>query len=126
MANGAAAEAVELGPLPEWDLGDLYPGRDSAELVGDLAALATAAAEFRTRNQGGLATLSGAALGAAVAEYERMQETIGRIGSYAELLRAGNIADVEIARFAQTMQEKLNAISTDLLFFTLELNRLGD
>ena len=126
MANSAAAETTNLGTLPEWDLADLYPGRDSAELARDLGGLAEAAAAFQARYQGRLASLGGAGLGAAVAEYERMQEVIGRITSYAELNRAGNVSDPEIARFAQTMHEKINAISTELLFFTLEINRLGD
>jgi oligoendopeptidase F len=46
--------------------------------------------------------------------------------SYAELLRSGNVADPEIARFFQTMHERINAISTELLFFTLEINRIDD
>ncbi|HEX5318224.1 MAG TPA: M3 family oligoendopeptidase, partial [Stellaceae bacterium] len=46
--------------------------------------------------------------------------------SYAELTRAGNLADPEIAQFFQTAQEKINAAATELLFFTLELNRLDD
>ena len=122
----AAGAPADLGPLPEWDLSDLYPGRDSPELARDLAALAADAESFRDKCQDRLATLSGAELGAAIAAYERMQETAGRIMSYADLLRAGNVADVEIGRFAQTMQEKINGISTELLFFTLELNRLDD
>ena len=28
--------AAELGPLPQWDLSDLYPGRDSAALKAAL------------------------------------------------------------------------------------------
>src|SRR6266851_5589595 len=50
----------------------------------------------------------------------------GRIMSYAELLRSGNIADPEIARFFQTMHERTNRVSTELLFFALEINRLDD
>ena len=46
--------------------------------------------------------------------------------SYADLLRAGNVADPEIAHFFQTMHERINAVSTELLFFTLEINRLDD
>src|SRR5438552_17231901 len=118
----AGAAPANLGPLPEWDLSDLYPGSDSPELALDLAALAAEAEAFRGKCQGRLAALSGAELGNAIAEYERMQETAGRILSYADLRRAGNVADVEIGRFAQTMQEKINAISTVLLFFALELN----
>src|SRR6266852_4629441 len=126
VAESVAAGQKDLGPLPEWDLADLYPGRDSPELTGDLAGLATEAAAFRARHQGRLAQLSGAALGAAVAEYERLQEVAGRIMSYAELMRAGNVADPEIARFFQTMHERITEISSELLFFTLEINRLED
>jgi oligoendopeptidase F len=115
-----------VGPLPEWDLADLYPGRDSPELRRDLAALAAAAASFQAHCRGRLAGLAGAELGAAIAEYERLQEIAGRIMSYAELLRSGNVADPEIARFYQTMHEQINRVSTDLLFFALELNRIED
>jgi oligoendopeptidase F len=112
--------------LPEWDLSDLYPGPESEPLVRDLTQLAGDAEAFRERCEGRLAELSGAELGAAVEIYERLQETIGRITSYASLVHAGNLTDPEIGRFYQTMQERTNAISTTLLFFTLELNRLED
>ena len=125
-SDTAIASDAALGPLPEWDLSDLYPGRDSAELRRDLADLATHAKTFRERHEGKLAGLSGAALGAAVAEYEKLQEVIGRVMSYAELVRAGNFADQAIAQFFQTTHERINAISTELLFFTLELNRVDD
>jgi oligoendopeptidase F len=124
-ATAMTGEAV-LGPLPEWDLSDLYPGRDSPELARDLAELAAQATTFRARYEGCLAALTGAELGAAVAQYEKQQEVAGRIMSYAELTRAGNVADSEIARFFQTMHEKINAISTELLFFALEINRIDD
>jgi oligoendopeptidase F len=127
-ADSAAAtdKKTALGPLPEWDLGDLYPGRDSPELSRDLAQLAADADAFRQRNQGRLAELPGAALAAAIADYERLQELAGRIISYASLIHAGNLADPEIGRFYQTIHERINAISTTLLFFTLEINRIDD
>jgi oligoendopeptidase F len=115
-----------LGPLPEWNLDDLYPGRDSAALKRDLERSEADATAFRERCEGKLASLSGAALGGAIAAYERLQETLGRIMSYASLVYAGNMEDAEIGRFFQNMQEKVNRISTVLLFFTLELNRLED
>src|ERR1700676_80890 len=121
-----ATAGTDLGPLPEWDLSDLYPGRDSPELAGDLAKLAADAASFRAKYESRLAAMSRAELGEAVASYERLQEISGRIMSYAELTRAGNVADPEIARFYQTMHERINAISTELLFFALELNRIED
>ena len=133
MRVEAAAEAIAaadkktmLGTLPEWDLGDLYPGRDSPELARDLTQLTEDAAVFRKQYEGRLAQFSGAALGTAVATYERLQELIGRIVSYASLVHAGNLSDPEIGRFHQTIQERINAVSTTLLFFTLEINRLDD
>ena len=124
LQAGPGKEAV--GALPEWDLSDLYPGPDSETLARDLAELATDAEAFSQRYQGRLAELSGAGLGVAVKTYEQLQEKIGRITSYASLMHAGNLADSEIGRFYQTMQERTNAVSTTLLLFTLELNRLED
>ena len=128
----AAAELAEggrqatLGELPEWDLSELYSGPESEALARDLAQLTGNAEAFRSRYEGRLAALPGAELGAAVEVYERVQEKIGRIMSYASLVHAGDLADPEIGRFYQTMQERTNAVSTTLLFFTLELNRLED
>ena len=128
----AAAELAEggrqatLGELPEWDLSELYSGPESEALARDLAQLTGDAEAFRSRYEGRLAALPGAELGAAVEVYERVQEKIGRIMSYASLVHAGDLADPEIGRFYQTMQERTNAVSTTLLFFTLELNRLED
>ena len=121
-----AQRQTPVANLPEWDLSDLYPGRDSEALKRDLTRLADDAEAFRERYQGRLADLSGAALGAAIETYERLQEQSGRIISYASLVHAGDLADPEIGRFFQTMQERINAVSTTLLFFTLELNRLDD
>src|SRR5947208_16976697 len=87
-AEREAGGANDLGPLPEWNLADLYPGRDSPELARDLDALAAEAAAFSQRYQGRIGELSGNQLGQAVREYEGLQEIAGRVMSYAELLRA--------------------------------------
>jgi oligoendopeptidase F len=125
-ARQAEAPKTELGQLPEWDLSDLYPGRDSPELKRDLERLEKDAESFRQRYQGKLAALSAAEFASAIADYERQQETLGRVMSYAYLVYAGDMADPEIGKFFQTMQERTNAISTVVLFFTLEINRLDD
>ncbi|MGH6959575.1 MAG: M3 family oligoendopeptidase [Dongiaceae bacterium] len=125
-AKPAPAAAPDLGALPEWDLSDLYPGPQSAPLQADLVSAAEEAKTFRKRYQGKLAGLDGAALGGAVSAYESQQEILGRIVSYAQLVHAGDMTDPEIGRFYQTMQERVTDISTELLFFTLEINRLDD
>ena len=122
----ADMQAEALGNLPNWDLDDLYPGRDSDALKDDLARIETEANEFRDRYRGTLAALDGAGLGEAIAVYEALQDTTGRIMSFAQLAYSGNVTDPEVGKFYQTMQERVTTISSELIFFTLELNELED
>lgn len=112
--------------LPEWDLGDLYPSPDAPEVSEHLDAARTDAAAFEDRYKGKLAGLDGDALADAIAAYEALQERIGRLVSYANLLQAGNVIDPEIARFQQNVEERVNSLTLHLLFFTLELNRIDE
>jgi oligoendopeptidase F len=127
MAQAITAERTkDLGPLPEWDLSDLYPGPDAPALKSDLDRSAAAAEGFRDHYRGKLASLPGEELAAAIAAYEKLEDTLGRAGSFASLYYAADQGDPERGRFFQNIQERLNAISTELLFFTLEINRLED
>jgi oligoendopeptidase F len=127
--NDAATAQRDLAPggsLPAWDLSDLYPSPDSPAVMADLARAEETAKGFAHTHAGTLASLSGAALAAVIAEYERIQEMLGRVASYAQLLFAGDSSDPVIGRFYQTVNERVTAISSDLIFFSLELNRVDD
>ena len=115
-----------LESLPEWDLDDLYPGRDSEQLKEDLDRAESEARAFRADFEGGLAGLAGDALAGAIGRYEAIRETLGRAMSYAQLVHAGDMSDPEIGRFYQTLQERTTAIGSELLFFGLELNRVDE
>ncbi|ASG20062.1 M3 family oligoendopeptidase [Nitrospirillum viridazoti] len=117
---------LPLGTLPNWDLSDLYSGPDSPRLRTDLERVEREAQAFHGRYSGKLPGLSGKELGQAVVTYEALDETLTRIMSYAGLLYAGDQSDGAIARFYQSMQERVTAVSVHLLFFTLELNQLSD
>ena len=123
MDQPATAEAMSL---PAWDLTDLYPAPDSPAVEADFVRAAEAAKAFAATYAGRLATLSGAAFAVAMAEFERIEEVLGRLMSYAQLLFSGDSTDAAIGRFYQTVNERVTAISSDLLFFSLELNRLDD
>ena len=112
--------------LPSWNLADLYPAPDSPELEADFAAATTAAQAFATRWTGRLATASGADIAAAIAEFERIDEILGRLLTYAQLLFAADATNATIARFTQSVNERVTTISAQLIFFTLELNRLDE
>jgi oligoendopeptidase F len=112
--------------LPTWDLSDLYAAPDSAILAADLDRAEADAKTFAAARAGRLAASSGAALAGAIVEYERIEEVLGRVMSYAQLLFAGDSNDPVIGRFYQSMSERVTAISSHLIFFSLELNRIDD
>ena len=124
-------KTAKLGDLPEWNLKDLYPGLDSAEVKWDLENSETRVVEFEAEFKGKLAALAtrpdaGQALAAAVKRYEALDETMSRLMSYASLIYAANTTDPVRAKFYGDMQERITAASLHLLFFTLELNRIDD
>ncbi|CAO3422893.1 M3 family oligoendopeptidase [Azospirillum doebereinerae] len=125
-AATAAHDSPDLGNLPAWDLSDLYPGVDSPELKADLDRMETESKAFRERYAGKLATLDGDALAAAIRAYEGIDETLSRAMSFAGLVYNGNMVDPAIAKFYQSAQERVNGISANLIFFTLEINRLEE
>ena len=125
MSNPAVVPPTpKLNEMPEWDLSDLYPGQDSAELTADLDRALADSNAFAAAYQGKVAGLSGAEFGAAIAAFEGIGEILGRLMSYAQLVHAGNVSDPERGRFFQGVHEKVTDISTRTLFFTLEINRL--
>ncbi|MBN9024836.1 MAG: M3 family oligoendopeptidase [Rhizobiales bacterium] len=116
-----------LGPLPEWNLADLYPGMESPVLVADLAKGQADSVAFETAYKGKLEGLArDGGLVAAIRAYEALDELLGRIISYAGLVYSGDTTDPVGAKFYGDVQQKITDASTHLLFFTLELNRVDD
>ncbi|QMV04022.1 M3 family oligoendopeptidase [Devosia sp. D6-9] len=113
--------------MPEWNLDDLYPGRDSLELKTDLEKARREAEAFEAAYKGkldGLARNGG--LVEAVKRSEALDDLTGRIGSFAYLQYAQNTQDPNRAKFLGDMNEALTSLSTRLIFFGLELNRIED
>ena len=110
--------------LPTWDLSDLYASPEDPRIAADLTAVADEAKAFAAAYETKVAQLPGAALGAAIAELERMSETAGRISSFAFLHFAGQVTDAARGRFRQSVSEQLTAALEPTLFFTLELQAM--
>ncbi|OYX79268.1 MAG: oligoendopeptidase F, partial [Bradyrhizobium sp. 35-63-5] len=129
-ARKAVSPSVKLGALPVWNLNDLYPGLDSPALKQDLERADADCIAFETDFKGRLAALA-AEPGApglldAVKRYEAIGDVLGRIGSYAGLLHAGDSTDASITKFYGDMNERITTAYSHLLFFDLELNRIDD
>ena len=121
-----ATHAETADALPAWDLSDLYPSPDCPAVQADFAATEAAARAFAADYAGRLGGLSGDGLAKAIAIYEGIEETLGRLMSYAQLLFSGDSTDPALGRFYQTVSERVTTISSHPLFFSLELNRLDD
>ncbi|MEM6340111.1 MAG: M3 family oligoendopeptidase [Pseudomonadota bacterium] len=124
-ANASAGDQP-LGNLPEWNLDDLYTGEDAPELKGDLDWLEQACADFASDYEGKLADLDAAGLLGCVLRNEKINQTAGRIMSFAGLRYYQLTTDAGRAKFMSDVQEKITNYTTPLVFFTLELNRLED
>jgi len=135
LAASANASSVskdaDLGPLPEWNLADLYTSMEAPQFQADFADVESATKSFVGQFKGQLDALARGAnasnqLVEAVKAYEAIDDKIGRILSYAGLVYAGDTSDPKRAKFYGDTQDRATSISSDLLFFTLELNRIDD
>ncbi|MCB2118106.1 MAG: oligoendopeptidase F, partial [Rhodobacteraceae bacterium] len=122
----ANATAGGLGDLPEWDLSDLYAAPDAPEVKRDLDWLEGACASFAADYQDKLATLDGAAMLDCIRRYERIETVAGRIMSFAGLRYYQNTIDAARAKFMADCQDRITDMTTPLVFFSLEFNRIED
>ncbi|MGI2031152.1 M3 family oligoendopeptidase [Rhizobium panacihumi] len=128
-AAGSAA-AAGLGDLPTWRLEDLYDSRDGAAFKADLDSATERARNFEAAWKGKLASAAektGAqGLGTAITEYDELDDLFGKIGSYAGLAYFSDTSDPANGKFYGDVQARLTDLSSHLLFFALELNRIDD
>jgi oligoendopeptidase F len=120
-----------LARLPEWNLADLYVGLDDPRIARDLDRADAESQAFEETYKGKLAPLAegpagGRKLADAIKLYEALDDLLGRVISYAGLIHAGNTVDPARAKFYGDVQDRVTSISTHLLFFVLELNRIDD
>lgn len=127
MTTTAQKGHNQFGDLPVWDLNDLYPGKDSPEFKAALDDARTLAGKFEATYKGKLLEFTKAGrLIEAIRDSEKLTDLSGRIGSYAFLQYAQRSTDADRAKFMGDTNEALTALSTRVLFFELELNRIED
>ncbi|MBN9345642.1 MAG: M3 family oligoendopeptidase [Devosia sp.] len=117
----------EFGALPEWNLDDLYPGPESAELKRDLDWSRTEAKAFEADYKGKLEGLAKAGrLYEAVERSEKLGDVTGRLSAYAYLRYALNTQDPARVKFLGDLSQAITDLATGLLFWELELNTIDD
>ncbi len=127
MNNITKTTKTQFGSLPVWDLSDLYPAIDSSEFNADLEKAKQETKDFEKSYKDKLAEIAkNGSLIDVIIFYENLSDLIGRIGSFAYLTYVQNTADPERAKFLGDTQEALTNLSTNLIFFSLELNQIDE
>lgn len=128
--GGVSADDV-LGPLPVWDLSDLYAGMDDPCIEQDLAFCQQEAVALEALGKGQIAGWLSSVDGVEgfarfLERYEALSDIMGRLGSFASLVAAWDHADPRRLKFQGDVYERLNKVGTHLIFLELEINRLED
>ena len=117
--------------LPEWNLGDLFAGREDPKIAERLAKAA--------QDNDALVKMKGAFVGAranaerlgmllaeSIRLYEAATNGLWTVGAYASLAASTARDDPAWAKFEADIRGKSSAIAAESLFFTLELNALEE
>lgn len=118
-ADQATAAPTELGELPSWRLTDLYLSPSSEEFRSDLAKAEADAIAFEAKWKGKLKEAAGRTgdqgIGAAVKEFEALDDLMGRIASFAGLTYFSDTSNPANGKLYGDVQSKLTDISAHLL-----------
>ena len=111
--------------LPNWNLKDFYSSYKDETILKDLDTFKNFTKTFKENYQQKLLSHS-SKLENIIEEYENGNEIGDKLGNYAFLTYATNMDIPEIVQFYQDINEKLTEISSDLIFFTNEINATSD
>jgi len=115
--------------LPEWNLADLYAGRDDPRIEIDLAAAKAANDELASLEglflqARGEPERLGVLLDRGIRLYEQATNGLWGVGAYAGLAASTARDDPAWAKFEGDLRARSSAIAAESLFFSLELNQL--
>lgn len=116
---------------PLWSLEDLYSSREDERIPLDLERARTFVSQL-SGLQGGLmgargdAVLLARRLDEAITLYEKAGEVMGGLGAYAFLAASTTRDEAAANGFEADIREQLTAVSTPMVWLTLEINQLEE
>ncbi len=103
-----------------WDLSHLYEGQADPALKRDMEEALSGAGFFREKYLGRINGLDAGEIQAAMLEYERLLERMGKAESFSHLWFVTDTRDPERGKLLQTVREQEARLKSQLLFFELE------
>ncbi len=119
-------DQAKLGNVPNWDLSDFYSSTKDKKIATDIDFCKKETQNFAKKYSGKVAKLNATDLFKAIKKYEEISEKLCEISSYSYLIYASDLSNQQNIAFYQDISEKLTDPSTDLVFFTLEINEIDE
>ena len=106
-----------MANLPTWNLKDFYPDFKSKKINKDLKFLKDKAVAFNSKYKGKLRNLSVRDIEKSIKEFEKIEEKVQFIHSFAFLTYCTDQTNEEKSKFFQDIEEKINKIQIDTHHF---------
>lgn len=103
-----------------WDLSDLYDSIDDPALNKDKELVRKQTDAFSSSYKGRVKDFDAGKMLQALEEYEKLLETVGKIGSFARLIWSTNTTNPKYGKLVQEANELSSEIHQKLVFFDVE------
>ncbi|MBQ7567806.1 M3 family oligoendopeptidase, partial [bacterium] len=114
--------------VPSWNLSDLYSDPDDERIGADMQKAEDLAIAFKDKYKERIKAddLEAERLCQAMADYQAILELLYKADSFADLLFAADTSKPENGALLQKVSERVSQISTNFIFFDLELGQISD
>ena len=110
--------------LPTWNLDDLYSSINDEQIDKDLKTVEKKIDTFVKTYKESIKYLSSSVFYKSLREYEEINEMLVKLISFADLKYAEDSSKTENVIFYQKITEKTTFLSAQLIFYSLEINKL--
>ena len=112
--------------LPTWNLNEFYSSFKDKQINKDLHSLKKKISLFSIKYKGKLGKLKNQQLIRSLIEFEKIEEIILKLRSYAYLVYCTDQLNNDKAKFYQYIEESVLDCEKDVIFYGIELNKLSD
>ena len=112
--------------LPIWDLTEIYTDIKDPKIKTDLKKIRDSSDKFVKKWRGRIKDLNPSDFLSCIETYQKICESLHKIGTHSSLIFATNMEDAEISRYNSSVSDEFTEIFSSLIFFTLELSKVND
>ena len=112
--------------LPTWDLSEYYKGIDDKNIDKDIKKYQKLAQEFNEKYKGRVKNLTIDEFKTALKELETLSNIGHKLAGFSHLNYVTNMLDEKASSLNQKIEEQLTIAGMNLVFWSLEYNKLSD